>query len=199
MTAPSFGSAPASAARTAWAWDETRASSDGPNTTVKKRKAEPNRMAIHQTVCYILDGERLLLIRRAAGLFGAGKWSGLGGKIEAGESKEQACVREVYEESGLHVDDLKYHGALEFKIENTPESIMMHVFSTASCKGQLTESSEGILRWIDFDQIPYREMWDDSRFWLPLLIEGKDFSGVFHFDQQVSKVLDYKLDVLVTH
>lgn len=153
-------------------------------------------MATHQTVCYIRDGEKLLMIKRAAGLFGAGKWSGLGGKIEAGESKEQGCVREVYEESGLHVDCLKYHGFLEFRFENTLESIIVHVFSTTSFKGQLTESSEGILRWIDFNQIPYREMWDDSRFWLPLLIEGKDFNGVFHFDQEVSKVLEYRLDIL---
>ena len=162
----------------------------------RKRKDEPSRMVLYETVCYIIDGKKLLMIKRAEGLFGAGKWSGLGGKVEAGESKEQACVREVFEESGLLVGGLKYHGSLEFRFENTQESIIGYVFSTRSFRGQLTESSEGILRWIDFDEIPYSEMWVDSRYWLPLLIEGKDFNGEFHFDQEVSKVLDYKLKVL---
>ena len=162
----------------------------------RKRKDEPSCMVIYETVCYIIDGKKLFMIKRAEGLFGAGKWSGLGGKIEAGESKEQACVREVYEESGLHVDDLKYHGSLEFRFENTEESIIVYVFSTTSFRGQLTESPEGILRWIDFDEIPYGKMWDDGRYWLPLLIEGKDFNGEFHFDQQVSKVLDCKLETV---
>lgn len=172
------------------------ASSDGQSTMARKRKGEPNCMVIYETVCYIIDGKKLLMIKRAEGLFGAGKWSGLGGKIEAGESKEQACVREVYEESGLHVDDLKYHGSLGFMFENTEESIVAFVFSTMSFKGVLAESPEGVLRWIGFDEIPYNEMWDDSRYWLPLLIDGKDFNGEFQFDREVSKVLDYKLEIL---
>lgn len=172
------------------------ASSDGQSITARKRKDEPSCMVIYETVCYIIDGKKLLMIKRAEGLFGAGKWSGLGGKIEAGENKDQACVREVYEESGLRVDDLKYHGSLEFMFENTIESIIVHVFSATSFTGQLTESPEGVLRWISFDEIPYDAMWDDSKYWLPLLIGGKDFNGEFHFDREVSKVMDYKLEIL---
>jgi len=153
-------------------------------------------MVIYETVCYTIDGKKLLLIKRAAGLFGEGNWSGLGGKIEADESKEQACIREVYEESGLRVDNLVYHGALKFTFENTGEPIILYVFSAASFEGRLTESSEGILRWIDFDNIPYAEMWDDTRYWLPLVIEGKNFKGEFHFNQEVTKVLNHKLEII---
>jgi 8-oxo-dGTP diphosphatase len=43
-----------------------------------------------------------------------GKWNGLGGKLEAGESPEQCAVREIAEESGLQVMDLELKGILTF-------------------------------------------------------------------------------------
>jgi len=130
-------------------------------------------MVIYETVGDVLNGKKLAMIKRVAGLFGEDKRSGLGDKIEAGESKEQMRIREASEESGLHVSRIEYHGSLEFLFKNTYKSIFVHVFSTTSFEGQLTESPKGILRWIDFDEIPYDEIWDDSRYWLPLLIEGK--------------------------
>ena len=49
----------------------------------------------------LLDGERLLLIQRARPP-APGKWSIPGGKVELGESLEQAALRELREETGLH-------------------------------------------------------------------------------------------------
>jgi len=94
-------------------------------------------MVIYGTLCYIIDDKKLLLLKKAAGLFGGGKWNGLGGKIDIGESPEKTCMREVYKESGLHVSNLKYHGTLKFWFENTNESIIVYVFSTKSFEGNL--------------------------------------------------------------
>jgi len=58
--------------------------------------------------------QQALLLKKSAELFGGGKWNGLGGKINRGETPEQACVREVFEESGLRVSKLRYHGLLKF-------------------------------------------------------------------------------------
>jgi 8-oxo-dGTP diphosphatase len=136
------------------------------------------------------------MLKKSAELFGGGKWNGLGGKIGVDESPEQACVREVYEESGLHVSNLRYHGVLKFWFGNTNDpTIVGHVFSTKSFEGKLKESREGILRWIDFDEMPYEEMWEDDRYWLPKLIEGKSFSGEFRFNQEGTKLLNHKLNV----
>jgi len=191
---PCSTSAPANAERAPSTWEETRASSAGPNITAKKRKGEPKRMARFDTLCYIIDDKKLLMLKKSVGLFGGGKWNGLGGKISVGESPKQACIREVYEESGLNVENLKYHGALKFWFGNTTnEPIIVYVFSTKSFEGQLKESPEGILKWIDFDKVPYEDMWEDDQYWLPMLMKKENFDGEFHFNQEGTKLLNYKL------
>ena len=62
--------------------------------------ARPVRAAVGAVV--IVDA-RLLLVRRAHDPQ-AGRWSLPGGRVEAGESLRGAVVREVAEETGLHVD-----------------------------------------------------------------------------------------------
>jgi len=146
------------------------------------------------TLCHIINDRKLLLIKKSAGLFGGGKWNGLGGKIRASESPEQACTREVYEESGLKVSNLEYHGALKFWFENANEHIIVYVFSTKSFEGQIREGKEGVLRWIGFDEIPYEEMWEDDRYWLPMLLQGKKFEGEFQFNKEGNKLLNHKLE-----
>lgn len=153
-------------------------------------------MVIEGVVCHIINNKRLLLIRKSAELFGGGKWNAVGGKMHTGESPEQACIREVREESGLLVSNLKYHGVLRFWFGHKGEpDWVVHAFSTSSIQGQLKESAEGALRWIEFDKIPYEEMWEDDKHWLPLLIDGKTFNGEFCFNEEGTKLLKHKLKV----
>jgi len=153
-------------------------------------------MVRYDILCHIIDDGKLLLLKKSAGLFGGGKWNGLGGKMRPTESPEQACIREIYEESGLQVSNLKRHGALKFWFGNTNEpAILCYVFSTKSFKGQIREGQEGFLHWTSFDDVPYEEMWEDDRHWLPLLIEGKSFNGEFRFDKEGTKLISYKIEV----
>jgi len=152
-------------------------------------------MVRHDTLCFLIDDKKLLMIKKSPELFGGGKWNGLGGKISVGESPEEACVREVFEESGLQVSNLRCHGALKFWFGNTVEPfILCYVFSTNSFEGQLKESHEGILKWTDFDKIPYKEMWEDDQHWLPMLLKGKNINGEFRFNQEGTKLLSHKLE-----
>jgi 8-oxo-dGTP pyrophosphatase MutT (NUDIX family) len=155
-------------------------------------------MVIRATGCAIVRDGRILLIKKAIGQFGAGKWSVLGGKIDDGEGTEQACIREVLEESGLSASNLKYHGVLRFWFGNenaTEPDWVVHAFSTLSFEGQLRESSEGVLHWTEIDRIPYEEMWGDNRHWLPLLIQGKAFVGEFRFDKEGTRLMKLSLEI----
>ena len=153
-------------------------------------------MVVYGVVCYIISGNKVLLIKKSPELFGGGKWNGLGGKMYPSESPEQACIREVFEESGLKGRQLKYHGLLRFWFGDRGEpDWIVHVFSTNSFKGQLKESCEGILQWIELDKIPYQEMWEDDKYWVPQLLLGKTFIGEFCFNKEGTQLLDHKIEI----
>ena len=63
----------------------------------------PKREAI---VAVLRRGGRVLAIRRGPGVPRPGYWQPLSGKVEPGETQEQAVVREVREEVGLTVSSL---------------------------------------------------------------------------------------------
>lgn len=151
-------------------------------------------MTVEATLCHIVEGDRILLQLKSANLFGEGKWNGVGGKLEPGESPREGAAREALEETGLRVSHLKPHGILKFYFGNRNDlDFIVHVFSTSDFEGILKASEEGVLRWFHFDEIPYHSMWQDDRHWLPLLLEGKNFEGVFYFNEEGTRLLDYSL------
>ncbi|MBI4021686.1 MAG: 8-oxo-dGTP diphosphatase [Candidatus Aenigmarchaeota archaeon] len=147
------------------------------------------------TLCYIMDRDRILLQKKAAG-FGAGKWNAPGGKIRPGESPERAAVREVQEETGLRVDGMEQMGVLNF-LEKDGDAIghffTVHVFKVDHFSGQPQESREGPLEWFTQDHLPYDQMWEDDRIWLPAMLRGEKFRGDFLFDKGFQKMLDHHL------
>src|SRR2546427_5275488 len=54
-------------------------------------------MTIQATLCFIIHNNRVLLLKKNPGLFGAGKWNAPGGKLQPKETAEQCASREVYE------------------------------------------------------------------------------------------------------
>ena len=146
------------------------------------------------TVCHILKNSGLLLQKKSEGLFGAGKWNGVGGKCHLDESPEICVVREVYEETGLTVCSIKYHGELTFTFgSHVSNQLVVHVFSTRDFTGSIQANDEGILQWFAFTDVPYNSMWLDDQYWLPLLLAGKRFRGFFHFNQEGTVIQAWKL------
>ena len=65
------------------------------------------------TVSFVRSGERLLLLRHAPGSDRfAGRWNGVGGHVEAGEGVRAAARRELREEAGVDVAELRLRGVL---------------------------------------------------------------------------------------
>lgn len=128
-------------------------------------------------------GPQILLGLKKAG-FGAGKWVGLGGHIEPGEKPADAAVREVREESGLAVppDSLAHVASIDFRFPARPAwDQSAEVFATSVFSGDLAESEEVAPRWFAEHAVPFGQMWDDARYWLPLVLAGAHLDVMFTF------------------
>ncbi len=132
------------------------------------------------TLCIIHEPNRVLLAMKKRG-FGAGRWNGFGGKVEAGESIVDAALRECLEEGGITPLDLTARGVLTFTFENRPEALEVHLFGATTFEGEPTETEEMRPQWFAFDAIPFDAMWPDDRHWLPRFLSGENLQGSFHF------------------
>lgn len=151
-------------------------------------------MVIFATLCYLIRGDRVLLQRKARGLFGEGRWNAPGGKLSSGELPADAAVREMVEETGLQVTGLRFRGILNFYLGQSKElDQTVFIFSCTEAAGELRHSSEGELRWFLVAEIPYQEMWEDDQIWLPLLLLGKSFVGNFYFSEDYERLLGHRI------
>ncbi|MBN1660104.1 MAG: NUDIX domain-containing protein [Anaerolineae bacterium] len=116
--------------------------------------------------------------------FGAGKLTGVGGKIEVHETPAASAAREVEEEIGLRVrpEALQLAATLDFRFPHRPDwSTVMYVFRTWEWQGVPAAGREIVPAWYAVDAIPYGEMWADSTYWLPRVLAGKQVRGLFYF------------------
>lgn len=150
-------------------------------------------MVIEATICHVFRGDRLLLKKATRGI-SVGKWNAPGGKLDPGESPEACAVREVFEETRLTVSGLFYHGTLAFMMGGSKTVYMRgHLFSTRKSRGRVQSSEEGQVRWFELDSLPVTEMWEDDRFWMPLMLMGARFDAVFVYDRENLHVVEFSI------
>jgi len=142
------------------------------------------------TLVLVVRDNQMLLIRKKRGL-GAGKISAPGGRLEPGETPLEAAVREVQEELCITPLGLTYSGENLFQFVDG-YSIHVHIFKACDYEGEPTETDEASPIWSNLDAIPYEEMWEDDKLWVPLVLDGTRFFGRYLFDDDV--MLDYALD-----
>lgn len=118
--------------------------------------------------------------------FGAGRWNGVGGKLNEGETIEQAVIRETQEEVSVDVQeyDLQKVAELVFTFPYRPDfNQLVHVFITKVWSGEPLESEEMKPEWYNVGHIPFDSMWPDDKFWVPHMVEGKFIKGAFTFGE----------------
>jgi len=138
---------------------------------------------IAATLCYVRSNGRTLMLHRnkKPGDVHRGKWNGLGGKLDAGESPDECVLREIREESGLVLLDARLRGVLTFPAFKDGEDWLVFVYTATRFEGSLGPCPEGDLEWIEDSRIASLPLWEGDRIFLPWLEGEKFFSGKFTY------------------
>lgn len=148
-----------------------------------------------RSLCFLVRKGQLLLALKKRG-FGAGKWNGPGGKLEPGETIEQTAVRETEEEVGMTPIAPRRVATVRFYFPDVPTERDWNqevcVFMAHEWRGEPAESEEMAPRWFQSNALPFDEMWNDDRIWLPRVLAGARLSGEFLYAADL-RVAEYEL------
>jgi mutator protein MutT len=136
------------------------------------------------TLLFLQRRNEILLAMKKRG-FGAGRWNGVGGKVESGETIEQALVRECREE--ISVTPLVYHKVAEHEFtefhDGAQKRMLVQTFLCSEWEGEPAESEEMAPQWFNVSNIPYEQMWSDDPYWLPQILGDKKVRTHFVLDE----------------
>jgi len=127
------------------------------------------------TLCYMeQDGKYLMLHRvKKENDLNEGKWIGIGGKFEDGETAEECLLREVKEETGLTLTSWQLRGIITFHSDSY-EVEDMYLFTADGFTGNLVQDCpEGELRWVPIDRLGELELWEGDKLFLEPLRKGE--------------------------
>ncbi len=139
----------------------------------------------HAVIVFVRQDAQLLLIRKKRGL-GMGKINGPGGRLEQGESYLDAAIRETQEEVGIRPHTLRRGADLSF-VFTDGYSLYGEVFLAAGYTGTVVATDEADPFWCPIDAIPYEQMWEDDKLWLPHVLDGAYVSARFVFQDDEIK------------
>ena len=117
--------------------------------------------SIKVAAAVIYDGGRILSCQRSYGEFKDG-WEFPGGKLEPGETAEQAVVRELHEELDVTIGSLEHLCAVEYDYDTF--HLSMECFTCKIVAGTIEERVHENMAWLDV-----AHLWDVD--WLPADVE----------------------------
>ena len=130
---------------------------------------------VETVLCYIKHEDKYLMLFRNKKVNdpNEGKWMGVGGHIEEGETPDEALVREVWEETGLKVVSFKQKGMAIFINSDYQEK--MYLYTAVCNKEEFIECNEGILKYFTKDEIYGLNMWEGDKTFLPYIFEDRPY------------------------
>lgn len=145
------------------------------------------------TLCYVRSEGRTLMLHRnrKENDYHEGKYNGLGGKLEPGESPEQCMKREIMEESGLEALAWRFNGVITFPTFDGSNDWYVFVFTVSEFRGELIDSAEGELHWIPDGDVLALNLWEGDRLFIPWLEKPGFFSARLEYDGP--KLVDHEV------
>jgi len=129
-------------------------------------------ITIPRTLCFITQGSDVLLLKRSEHkrVF-PGLYNGVGGHIERDEDPFTGAIREMQEETGLDLTNVRFRGVIHVDAGVETSGIMVFVVTAEATSRAFRDSDEGTLEWIPLDQINDLPLVEDLPLLLPILLK----------------------------
>lgn len=138
------------------------------------------------TLLFLRRDDEILLAMKKRG-FGANLYNGVGGKIDPGETEEQALIRECQEEVNVTPTEYEKVAQHDFVMDADDPAktwhMYVHAYTATAWEGEPTESEEMAPEWFKIDAIPYEQMWQDDPLWVPQVMLGKKVVSTCYFNK----------------
>lgn len=147
------------------------ASEQGANATAGRWLTVP------RTLCFILNGDDILLMKRAAHkrIF-PNRYNGVGGHIERDEDPYSGAKREILEETGLQVHDLRLQAVYNIDAGEA-SGIILFVFTGYSTSREfVSDTEEGTLHWVSRMELAQLDLVEDLPLILPPILNQPEDS-----------------------
>ncbi len=146
----------------------------------------------------LIKENQILLAMKKRG-FGKGRYNGVGGKPKENESVLDSAIREAEEEIGIKIENpekfaiMDFHFPEELKEKDWDQQVRLYI--AKNWEGEPIETEEMKPKWFEIKDIPYNQMWEDDKFWLPLILECKKLKCKFFFDNN-DKIINKEIKIV---
>lgn len=158
--------------------------------------------AVPRTLCFVErlgpEGPEVLLLRGAPHKrLWPNRYNGLGGHVERGEDIYSAALRELREEAGIEVHDLRLRAVLHVDAGSPHPGVLVFVFTAVYAGGEPRPTSEGTLHWVSRGQVLGLDLVEDLRELLPRLWahprEAPPFFARYAYDREDHWVMEWTI------
>lgn len=151
---------------------------------------------IPRVLCFVLHGDDVLLLKGAPSKkIWANRYNGLGGHVERGEGVYAAATREIAEEAGVLVCDLRLRGVITINTKDA-HGIGLYVFTATALSRETRASSEGALEWVPRTRVGDYDLVEDLFTLLPHLFGlpagAPPFSATYRYDEADRLVIEFE-------
>lgn len=162
-----------------------------------QRTVDDRYKVFPRTLCLVTHEDSVLLLRGAPDKrIWPNLYNGVGGHVESNEDVRTSALREIKEETGLEVHDVRLRGVINIPTAVRNTGVLLFIFTAVAAGREVHPSEEGALKWVAADCVTGLELVEDLPTLLPRLLamrpDEAPFFAHYRYDEDDQLVVTFR-------